>query len=107
MSNHKASLYALVLIALTACSKELSPIPENTEKQPPSQQLIPEEEEAPQPKTRFGLMTSLTSTSETEAQLDKAHVRIVRAPLFLSQTIIGKTIDEYIADGYRVQVNLN
>lgn len=57
--------------------------------------------------TQFGLMAANQTLDQTEQILTKAGIEIVRVPLFFSSTISSNQIDNYLDDGYKVQINLN
>jgi len=101
MLFRKAKLYALLLIVLTACTKEnLSPISSSS-----SVTANSEQEQLVWP-TIFGLAIEDTSYNDTKADMSKAGVKIIRQGIFLSETTIDKTIDKYLSDGYRVQIDI-
>src|SRR6185436_9949701 len=98
MLGRKVKLCALMLIALTACTKqELMPTAVTAEAMLNATSVQ---------ETVFGLMkekTNFTMTmtqliSQTKQDMNKASMRMVRVPISLSQTTVNKTIDQYLAD---------
>ena len=98
-------LVLFVLFVLSSCKKELPTIDEqafanaeSTELKSPTQTLIT---------TTYGLDYAVGTVATFEQKMKIACVKLVRNQLILSQKISGSYIDQYIKDGYNVQINLN
>lgn len=57
--------------------------------------------------TRYGCLFQRLNVDEAEAKMKKAGFDLVRAAIYLSDTSEKESIDQYLADGYSVQLNLN
>ena len=102
MFNCKVNLYALLLIALTACSKQdVLPVTTssaiNTASENSQQVQLPK-------KTIFGLAEDDTNSNDIKADMEEAGVNVLRQTIFLSERTASKTIDNYLSQGYNVQI---
>ncbi len=106
MFLRKVNLYALLFIASAACTKqEMVPSSEtgilnSGTSSAASQQLKPLQ-------TIYGLIEEKASDNQIQADMKTADVDVVRLTMFLSQTTVGKTVDDYISKGYNVQISLS
>jgi hypothetical protein len=107
MFTRKVNLYALLLIALTACTKQeiilssaSSALLRSDTSYAAAQQQMPLQ-------TTFGLIEENATDDQTKADMKEANVNIVRLTIFLSQTTVGRTIDDYLAQGYNVQISIS
>jgi hypothetical protein len=105
MFPRKVNLYALLLIALTACTKqEIVPSSALSSLQPDTSYAAGVQ--LPQ-LTTFGLIEENTTEDQTKADMKKANVNIIRLTIFLSQTTVNKNIDNYLSQGYNVQISVS
>jgi len=123
MLNRRAGLYAVLLIAIAACTKqETTPITESVESTSVDQLWWPGKNQAPFPnpnpgpieQTIFGLTQEQTldqntqqAVNESIALMNEAGVDITRASITLSETISSDIINSYLANGYEVQILAN
>ncbi len=105
MKCSKACFHLLVLFVLSSCTKELPTIDEQVSANAESNDL----KSPPQTviTTTYGLDYAVGTVSTFEQKMKIAGVKLVRNQLILSQKISGSYIDQYIKDGYNVQINLN
>lgn len=104
MSNRKAMLYAAALFALTACSKQDVTKPENSVTQTIRSDV---QQQSLYFQTIHGLIEQNSSSDQTKQHLNEAGLNLVRIPVFLSQTSFNRSIDDFLNDGYNVQINAN
>lgn len=57
--------------------------------------------------TRYGCLFQELKPDQAEAKMQKAGFNLVRAAVILSEKSEKKTIDQYLEDGYSVQINVN
>lgn len=119
MLNRKASLYAVLLIAVTACTKqETTPINQSVEATSVDQLWWPGKNQMPVPnpneQTIFGLtqdhaqnQTTMEGINESIAAMNKADAKITRVSISLSETISSEIVDYYLENGYEVQILAN
>ncbi len=106
MIPRKANLYALLLIVLAACTKqEIIPSSETSAlnssiTSEATQQQLPYQ-------TTFGLIEEKATDNQEQTDMKTANVNLIRLTMFLSQTAVGKTVDEYLSKGYNVQISLS
>jgi|GEM_PF-6628083 len=106
MLLRKVYLNALLLTAVTACTKQdiipssLSAVSLSDTSYAVAQAPIPMQ-------TTFGLMEAKTSSAQKRADMKTANVKIIRLTIFLSETTVNKVIDDFLSRGYNVQINLS
>lgn len=104
MLNRKASLYAVLIFMLTACTKQdIAPVIQTIRVTSVSTEIT----KSPSVQTVFGLIEKQSTTEQTRADMDGAGIKLIRIPIYLSQTSKSKTIDDYLSSGYSVQINAN
>jgi len=57
--------------------------------------------------TRYGCLFQSLNADEAEPKMQKAGFDLVRAAIYLSDASEKKSIDQYLENGYSVQINLN
>jgi hypothetical protein len=122
MSSRKANLYALMLIALTACTKQnITPATESVRAETvnSSQQWWPFPNKNggngnSGQQTAFGLTqeqydgeTPQQVIDETQDRMNEAGVNLTRVQISLSEGSVNKSIDAYLEDGNNVQILVN
>ena len=102
----KACFHLLTLFALASCNKELSTndkqVSANVESPEANSELL-----QTGITTTYGLDYSTGTVKTIEKKMRTAGVKLVRNQLILSLKTKGSYIDQYIQDGYNVQINLN
>jgi hypothetical protein len=105
MVRCKVNLYALLLIALTACTKQ-EIVPSSPLSALQSDTSYAVALQLPQ-LTTFGLIEENSTDAQTKADMKTASVNIIRLTIFLSETTVNKTIDQYLSQGYNVQISIS
>ncbi|MEP6467268.1 MAG: hypothetical protein ABJB05_13245 [Parafilimonas sp.] len=101
MLQRKVTFYALLIIALAACTKQdVLPVADssNTLSSNSSQEIHLSN------KTILGLAEDDTDITNVKADMNTADVNIVRKTIFLSETTSSRSIDNYLSQGYSVQI---
>jgi hypothetical protein len=60
-----------------------------------------------QHKAEYGLLQAKYSDSAFEARLNKANLKIVRLAVYFKSNYFSKTINKFLADGFKVHINFN
>ena len=122
MSSRKVNLYAVMLIALTACTKQnITPATESVSAETvnSSQQWWPFPNKNggdgnSGQETAFGLTqeqyageTPQQLIDETQERMNEAGVNLTRVQISLSEGPVNKAIDAYLEDGNDVQILVN
>ena len=106
MSPRKVPLYAMLLIAVTACTKQ-EIIPSSASSVSLSDASYAAAQQQILYQTIFGLIEEKASDEQTKADMKTANVNIIRLTIFLSETTVNKTIDNYLSQGYNVQISVS
>jgi len=103
MFLRKLYLNALLLIAVTACSKQ-EIIPSSASSVPISNTSSAAVQAQVPLQTVFGLAEEKTTDEQKRADMKTADVNIIRLTIFLSETSVNRLIDDYLSKGYNVQI---
>lgn len=108
MFKRRVNLCAVILIALTACTKQdITPISESVSSNEADQAGWWHWPPPPPPsETTWGLSEESTSSDQTKQRMNNANLKLTRIPIVLSTSTMNKAIDNYINDGYDVQINI-
>ena len=104
MLSPKAGLYAIIVFAFTACTKQDTILPTATTH---ANNISTAQLQLPLVQTTFGLMEEQATTEQMQADMNGAGIKLIRMPIFLSLSTKSKTIDDYLSGGYNVQINAN
>jgi len=103
MLLRKVYLNAMLLTALTACTKQdITPSSLSAVSLSDTSYAV-----APIPmQTTYGLMEEKTTDDQKKADMKTADVNILRLTICLSETSVNKVIDDYLSKGYNVQISM-
>lgn len=104
MTTLKGCFFVLIVIFLTSCTKESAYDLTTTEK---IQSDSADSASAATLNTQFGLLAAQNTVSETQAQMLRADINIVRAQVIFSKATSSKTVDQYLKKGFHVMINYN
>jgi len=118
MFKRKANLYALIFIALAACTKqEITPNNQLSSSDESNFLWWPRKNQSPDPttpKTKLGLIqetdtlaTNDLRINDNQQRMSIAGVNITRTAIAISENISYGLIDGYLADGDSVQIIVN
>jgi len=105
MFLRKLYLNALLLTAVTACTKQET-IPSSSSVSLSDTSYATVQAQVPL-QTVFGLMEEKTSDEQKRADMKTADVNIIRLTIFLSETSVNRTIDDFLSKGYNVQISIS
>jgi len=102
MLHRKVILYAVLLIAFAACTKQdVLPVQTLSTTSVASNATL----QIPLTKrTFFGLSEEDTEVNELKADMSLAGVNVLRQSIYLSEKTVNRTIDNYLSEGYNVQI---
>ncbi len=114
MLNRKANFYAVMLILLSACTKQdITPVNNSAQSGSvdeawwrPKPDPDPNPDPEPSGETVFGLLDE-EETDDTKARMDEADLKLVRMQIYLSEKTVSKPINGFLEDGYDVHINMN
>lgn len=102
MTTLKVCFLGLSFVVLISCSKET--------KNPLQNQTLSagsDTDSKAVKNTQFGVLVAQSSVSETQAQMNRAGIQLVRAQLIFSEATSSKIIDQHLKKGFHVIVNFN
>jgi hypothetical protein len=57
--------------------------------------------------TEFGILVAHSTVSETQEQMIRTGIKLVRAQVIFSKETSSKTVDQYLKNGFQVMINYN